>query len=271
MRPPAPSSRADRRCRSRPRTSISACQSWRVWRHWGRGKKRRAVLRDVDLELAPGSAMYISGRNGAGKTHVAEDRHGHPRSGQWRGRESTASGSSRTGASTTSGSGSLRGRPRPVRAFERAWPSRALGRAGVRPVARNARRWWRKRWCASVWRSVGAPRRPPVSGAAPAPAARSRPLHRPKVLLLDEPRNSLDAEGLEIVVSGVDDVVRRGRRGHLLRAVGEPPAGSVRSHAVHRGRDVEVRMSAASGYVDGVARDDQARRDDLRELPVPAS
>ena len=39
-----------------------------VWRYWGRGKKRWAVLSDVSLELRPGTVTSISGRNGAGKT-----------------------------------------------------------------------------------------------------------------------------------------------------------------------------------------------------------
>ena len=39
-----------------------------VWRHWGRGKKRWAVLRGIDLHVAPGSSVGIAGRNGAGKT-----------------------------------------------------------------------------------------------------------------------------------------------------------------------------------------------------------
>ena len=39
-----------------------------VWRHWGRGKNRWAVLRGIDLHVAPGSSVGIAGRNGAGKT-----------------------------------------------------------------------------------------------------------------------------------------------------------------------------------------------------------
>jgi ABC-type multidrug transport system ATPase subunit len=39
-----------------------------VTRHWGRGDRRWAVLRDVNLELAPGSAICVTGANGAGKT-----------------------------------------------------------------------------------------------------------------------------------------------------------------------------------------------------------
>jgi ABC-2 type transport system ATP-binding protein len=35
-------------------------------------------------------------------------------------------------------------------------------------------------------------------------------VHRPKVLLLDEPRNSLDEQGLQMLSSAVDDVVARG-------------------------------------------------------------
>jgi ABC-type multidrug transport system ATPase subunit len=39
-----------------------------VTRHWGRGERRWAVLRDVNLELAPGSAICVTGANGVGKT-----------------------------------------------------------------------------------------------------------------------------------------------------------------------------------------------------------
>lgn len=39
-----------------------------VWRHWGGGKKRWAVLRAIDLQVAPGSSVGIAARNGAGKT-----------------------------------------------------------------------------------------------------------------------------------------------------------------------------------------------------------
>lgn len=48
---------------SRPVFALSG-----VTRHWGRGERRRAVLRDVNLELAPGSAICVTGTNGAGKT-----------------------------------------------------------------------------------------------------------------------------------------------------------------------------------------------------------
>jgi ABC-2 type transport system ATP-binding protein len=39
-----------------------------VWRYWGRGRRRWAVLRDISLEIGPGTAVGLSGRNGAGKT-----------------------------------------------------------------------------------------------------------------------------------------------------------------------------------------------------------
>src|ERR1700741_4056069 len=39
-----------------------------VWRHWGRGVNRWAVLRGIDLQVPAGTAICISGGNGAGKT-----------------------------------------------------------------------------------------------------------------------------------------------------------------------------------------------------------
>ncbi|HKO29320.1 MAG TPA: ATP-binding cassette domain-containing protein, partial [Solirubrobacteraceae bacterium] len=39
-----------------------------VWRHWGRGRNRWAVLRDINLEVPAGTAVSIGGGNGAGKT-----------------------------------------------------------------------------------------------------------------------------------------------------------------------------------------------------------
>jgi ABC-2 type transport system ATP-binding protein len=39
-----------------------------VWRHWGRGRNRRPVLRDVNLTVSAGTVMSVSGPNGAGKT-----------------------------------------------------------------------------------------------------------------------------------------------------------------------------------------------------------
>ena len=37
-----------------------------IWRHWGRGKNRWAVLRGIDLTVEGGTIVGIGGRNGAG-------------------------------------------------------------------------------------------------------------------------------------------------------------------------------------------------------------
>jgi ABC-type multidrug transport system ATPase subunit len=39
-----------------------------IWRSWGSGKRRRVVLRGVNLQCAAGTATSIAGKNGAGKT-----------------------------------------------------------------------------------------------------------------------------------------------------------------------------------------------------------
>src|SRR5690349_1156853 len=49
-----------------PETPLVAFRG--IWRHWGRGAKRWAVLRDVSLDLRPGEAVCVGGANGAGKT-----------------------------------------------------------------------------------------------------------------------------------------------------------------------------------------------------------
>lgn len=56
----------ERRIADRPNPPVIALSG--ITRRWGRGADRWVVLRDVALELAPGSAICVTGSNGAGKT-----------------------------------------------------------------------------------------------------------------------------------------------------------------------------------------------------------
>src|ERR1700744_250305 len=47
---------------------LPAMRLHNVTRHFGRGGKRRVVLRDVTFAAEPGTLVHIGGKNGAGKT-----------------------------------------------------------------------------------------------------------------------------------------------------------------------------------------------------------
>src|ERR1700761_959396 len=47
---------------------LPAMRLHNVTRHFGRGAKRRVVLRDVTFAAEPGTLVHIGGKNGAGKT-----------------------------------------------------------------------------------------------------------------------------------------------------------------------------------------------------------
>lgn len=182
----------------------------RVSRHFGRGNSRRAVLRGVDLEIRPGAAVCISGGNGAGKTTLLRLATGilAPDSGQitidaiatdqrWRELHR------RIGFLSAGDRGlyarlSVRGHlsfwtalafvPRRER---KQLVEEALVRFGLCDLAkRRADRL-----------SLGQRQRLRLALTM---------VHRPKVLLLDEPRSSLDADGLQILCSSVGDVLDRG-------------------------------------------------------------
>jgi ABC-2 type transport system ATP-binding protein len=189
---------------SRPLVSFEG-----VSRHFGRGASRRPVLRSVNLHIGPGTAVCITGGNGAGKTTLLRLATGilAPQAGRviidgigtgehWRElhrRIGFLSAGDRGLYARLSVGGHLsfwtalafvprRDRKRLV--------EEALVRFGLGDLAkRRADRL-----------SLGQRQRLRLALTT---------LHRPKVLLLDEPRSSLDAEGLNILCSSVGDVLER--------------------------------------------------------------
>jgi ABC-2 type transport system ATP-binding protein len=178
-----------------------------VWRYWGRGDSRWAVLRDVNLDIAPGTAVCVGGRNGAGKTTLLRIATGILAADQG---TVTIDGISaddswreyhrRIGFLSAGDRGlyarvTVRGHldywaalafvPRSER---KAAIDEALVRFGLDDLAqRRADRL-----------SQGQRQRLRLALTL---------VHRPKVVLLDEPRNSLDDEGLATLAGAVDDVL----------------------------------------------------------------
>ena len=208
-----------------------------VWRYWGRGAKRWAVLREVSLQLAPGTAVSIGGANGAGKTTLLRIATGilAPDSGTVSldgitPRDSWREYHRRIGFLSAGDRGlynrlSVRGHlnfwvklafvPRPER---RSAVNEALTRFGLEDLAKRR----------TERLSQGQRQRLRLALTL---------VHRPQVLLLDEPRNSLDEEGLEILSSGVGDVLARGGVVIWCSPAGEEqPIGFDRSLLIEDGR-----------------------------------
>jgi ABC-2 type transport system ATP-binding protein len=180
-----------------------------VWRYWGRGRSRWAVLRGVSLRVAPGTAIRVGGSNGAGKTTllrigtailtpnsgtVVVD--GIPSDGSWREyhrRIGFLSAGDRGLYARFSVKGHLDfgARLAMLRRAERGeLIERALVDFGLADIAsRRADRL-----------SQGQRQRLRLALTF---------VHRPKVLLLDEPRNSLDDDGLAMLIRAVDEVLAR--------------------------------------------------------------
>jgi len=181
-----------------------------IWRHWGRGSKRWAVLRDVNLEVAAGTAISIVGGNGAGKTTLlrigtgilAPDRgdvsiDGLSCEGSWREYHK------RVGY-LSAGDRGLYARLS-VRAHLEYWARVSfMARADRKPAAEDA--------------LIRFELAPLASRRADRLSQGQRQrlrlaltfLHRPKVLFLDEPRNSLDADGLAVLNTAVSELLGRG-------------------------------------------------------------
>jgi ABC-type multidrug transport system ATPase subunit len=197
-----------------PEASTALIAFDNVWRHWGRGSSRWAVLRDVSLHVAPGTAVRVGGSNGAGKTTLlrigtailAPDAgtvvvDGMSSEGSWREyhrRIGFLSAGDRGLYARFSVKGHLDFCAR-IAMLPRARRSELIERAlvdfGLSDIAtRRADRL-----------SQGQRQRLRLALTF---------VHRPKVLLLDEPRNSLDDEGLAMLIQAVDDVL--GRRGAVI-------------------------------------------------------
>lgn len=192
-----------------------------IWRHWGRGSKRWAVLRDINLHIPAGTAVCIVGGNGAGKTTLL--------------RIATGILSPDSGTVTVDG----------IRADQR-WREyhRRIGFLSAGDRGLYARLTVRRHL--EYWATLGfmprADRKPAVEEALDrfglleladrradrlSQGQRQRLrlalslLHRPKVLFLDEPRNSLDAEGLGVLTTRVGELLARGGSVIWCSPVGE--------------------------------------------------
>ncbi len=181
-----------------------------IWRHWGRGKNRWAVLRGIDLDVAPGTVIGVGGRNGAGKTTLL--------------RIATAILIADAGTVTIDGipsDGNWREYHRRI-GFLSAGDRGLYARVSVRAHLD---------YCARIAFIPPALRRQAVDDAMVrfglTELAKRRAdrlsqgqrqrlrlaltlVHQPKVLLLDEPRNSLDDEGLTMLSVAIAEVLARG-------------------------------------------------------------
>lgn len=181
-----------------------------VWRHWGRGKNRWAVLRDVNLDVPAGSAISVAGGNGAGKTTLL--------------RIATGILSPDSGSVTIDGITADAG----WREYHRRLGFLSAGDRGLYArltVRRHLEYWARLAVMARADRKLAvdeALARFGLSELANRRADRLSQgqrqrlrlaltvLHRPKVLFLDEPRNSLDADGLAVLSTAVGELLASG-------------------------------------------------------------
>jgi len=181
-----------------------------IWRYWGRGKNRWAVLRGIDLQIPCGTATCIGGRNGAGKTTLLRIATGilAPNSGTVT-IDGLTTGDSwreyhRRIGFLSAGDRGLYNRMS-VRAHVDFWARLAfIARSERRPAVEEA--------LARFGLSELAKRRAERLSQGQRQRLRLALtlVHRPKVLLLDEPRTSLDGEGLEMLRCAVSDVLARG-------------------------------------------------------------
>jgi ABC-2 type transport system ATP-binding protein len=181
-----------------------------IWRCWGRGQKRWAVLRGVDLQIPAGATVRVEGSNGAGKTTLL--------------RIGTAILSPDAGTVTVDGIRSDGN----WREFHRRIGFLSAGDRGL--YARFSVK-GHLDYCARLAFLPRSVRGDAVDkalvrfGLADLVKRRADRLsqgqrqrlrlaltfvHSPRVLLLDEPRNSLDETGLEMLAGAVSDVLASG-------------------------------------------------------------
>lgn len=194
-----------------------------ISRSWGRGRSARIVLRDLSLELMRGTAAWVQGRNGAGKTTLLRIATGilSPDAGTVRvdgitPDESWREFHRRIGFLSAADRGLFVRLS--VRAHLEYWTAlafvprgerreavdTALGQFALADLAdRRADRL-----------SQGQRQRLRLALAV---------VHRPKVLLLDEPANSLDVEGVEMLGDAVRETLARGGSTIWCSPVGEHP------------------------------------------------
>jgi ABC-type multidrug transport system ATPase subunit len=207
-----------------------------IWRHWGRGKNRWPVLRGIDLDVAPGTVTGIGGRNGAGKTTLLriatailspdagtvtiDGLSGDANWREYHRRIGFLSAGDRGLYARFSVQGHLEYGARIAfvpRARRREAVEEALVRFGLTDLtSRRADRL-----------SQGQRQRLRLALTV---------VHSPKVLLLDEPRNSLDDEGLAMLTRTIDDVIAR--RGAVIwcSPAGETqPVGFDRDYVIEEG------------------------------------
>jgi ABC-type multidrug transport system ATPase subunit len=208
-----------------------------IWRHWGRGSKRWAVLRGIDLDVAPGTVTGIGGRNGAGKTTLL--------------RIATAILTPDAGTVTIDGlssDASWREYHRRIgflSAGDRGLYARFDVRGHLEYGARIA-------FVPRARRGEAVEEALVRFGLADLAKRRADRLsqgqrqrlrlaltvvHRPKVLLLDEPRNSLDDEGLAMLSRAIGDVV--GEQGAVIwcsPAGEDQPVGFDRAYVIEDGQ-----------------------------------
>jgi ABC-2 type transport system ATP-binding protein len=208
-----------------------------IWRHWGRGSKRWAVLRGVDLEVAPGTVTGIGGRNGAGKTTLL--------------RIATAILTPDAGTVTIDGLSS----DASWREYHRRIGFLSAGDRGLYPrfsVRGHLEYGARIAFVERAHRSNAVEEALTQFGLTELATRRADRLsqgqrqrlrlaltvvHRPKVLLLDEPRNSLDDEGLDMLSRAIDDVVAAQGAVIWCSPAGEhQPVGFDRSYVVEEGQ-----------------------------------
>jgi ABC-type multidrug transport system ATPase subunit len=192
-----------------------------VWRSWGRGRTRHEVLRGLDLEIAGGTATSVNGRNGAGKTTLlriitgilAPDRgvvlvDGIRPEDNWREYH-------RGIGFLSAGDRGLYARVT-VQGHLEHWTALAL-------VPRRERKQRVQDALASFDLNALANRRADRLSQGQRQRLRLAltVVHRPKLLLLDEPRNSLDADGRALLAGTVRDVLRRGGAALCCSPAGE--------------------------------------------------